>query len=149
LFQDIVRRTRHPASGLQIIFSTIAQSAFYEDLPTFNVDFPTQIILSQNRDIPKQWTGFGVVVGILALHLAMVALTLYLFATRTKYTIVGEMWHSIGHVIDHVPERLLKESMGRTDDEIRAACKQTGMDRCGVSLYRDSETESMEMRERR
>jgi hypothetical protein len=149
LFQDIVKRTRHPASGLQTIFSTIAQSAFYEDLPTFNVDFPTQIILSLNRDIPKQWTGFGVVVGILALHLAMVALMLYLFATRTKYSMVGEMWHSIGHVIDHVPERLLKESMGRTDDEVRAACKQTGMDRCGVGLFRDSETESVEMRERR
>jgi hypothetical protein len=72
-----------------------------------------------------------------------------LFATRTKYSMVGEMWHSIGHVIDHVPERLLKESMGRTDDEIRTACKQTGMYRGGVVLHRDSQTGSMEMRERR
>jgi hypothetical protein len=149
LFQDIVKRTRHPASGLQTIFSTIAQSAYYEDLPTFNVDYPTQIILSLNMEIPQRWIGFGAVVGILALHLVMVSIMLYLFATRTQYSMVGEMWHSIGHVIDHVPERLLKESMGRTDDEIRTACKQTGMDRNTTGLYRDSEAESMEMRERR
>jgi hypothetical protein len=149
LFQDIVKRTRHPASGLQTIFSTIAQSAYYEDLPTFNVDYPTQNILSLNMEIPQRWIGFGAVVGILTLHLAMVIIMLYLFATRTKYSMVGEMWHSIGHVIDHVPERLLKESMGRTDDEIRTACKQTGMDRSTVGLYRDSETSSVEMRERR
>jgi hypothetical protein len=148
LFQDIVKRTRHPASALQAIFSTIGQSAYYEELPTFNVDFLAQIILSQNTEIPQRWTGFGVVVGILSLHLAMMVLMVYLFATKTKYSMLGEMWHSVGHVINDVPEGLLKESMGRTDDEIRTACKRTGMDRHAVGVYRDSNTPSMEVRER-
>jgi hypothetical protein len=149
LFQDIVKRTRHPASALQVIFSTIDQSAYYEDLPTFNVDFTTQIILSQFTEIPQRWIGFGAVVGITSLHLAMMGLMVYLFAVRTKYSMVGEMWHSVGHVIDEVPERLLKRSMGRTDDEIRTACKRTGLDREAVGLYRDSDAPVMEVRERR
>lgn len=147
LFHDILKGTRHPALGLQTIFNTIAHSAYYEELPTFNVDFPAEIILTQATQIPRRWVGFGVVVGIVGLHLTMMVLMVYLFATGTKESMLGETWCSMGQVIHQVPERMLIDSAGRTDGEVRRKCKKSGLNRVGSGHNRDGEEGGL--RERR
>ncbi|KAH7406761.1 hypothetical protein DE146DRAFT_630052 [Phaeosphaeria sp. MPI-PUGE-AT-0046c] len=148
LFQDIVKRTGHPALALQTIYSIITQSAYYEDAAAFNVGYNAIWVTIQLAVVPLMWFGFLIVTGLLAFHLIMVASMVFLFAKRTKYSMVGEMWHSMGQVMEHVPEHLLHESMGRTDVEIRKACRRSGTSRSGVSLYRDSEVGEGQVRER-
>lgn len=149
LFHDIVKRTRHPALALQALFSIITQSAYYEDAASFNVGYEARLVTADSTVVPFQYFGFWIVAGLLGFHLLMVACMVLLFAKRTKYSMVGEMWHSMGQVMEHVPERLLTESMGRTDVEIRKACRRSGTNRSGVSMYRDSKVEEGQMRERK
>jgi hypothetical protein len=132
---------------LLTIFNTIAHSAYYEELPTFNVDYPAEIILTQATQIPRRWVGFGVVVGIVGLHLTMMVLMVYLFATGTKESMLGETWCSVGQVIHQIPVRMLNESMGRTDGEVRMECKKEGLDRVGSGYNRNGDEGGL--RERR
>ncbi|KAH7066879.1 hypothetical protein BKA63DRAFT_129515 [Paraphoma chrysanthemicola] len=133
LFQDIVRSTRHPAIGLQAIYNTIAQSAYYEELPAFTASTQSHLVLSKTVEVPRQWTGFIIVVSILATHIALVAVMVWLFATGTSTSLIGEMWHSMGQVMNDVPEHLVQESLGKTDKQIRSACRASGLNESVVA----------------
>jgi len=148
LFYDIITSTRHPALGLQAIFSTLIQSAYYEELPSYDVSAPVHIRRSQIVEYPWRWLGFFVVVLMLFVHLVMVGLMVLLFAKRTKESLIGELWHSVGQVMSDVPERLLNEHVGRTEDEIRAACRTSGLDKSIVGLSHSPRVGAMELRER-
>ncbi|KAH7071613.1 hypothetical protein FB567DRAFT_554273 [Paraphoma chrysanthemicola] len=127
LFQDIVQFTHHPAIGLQAIYNTIAQSAYYEELPAFTVSTQSHLVLSKSVEVPRQWTGFIIVVSILGAHIALVAVIVWLFATGTSTSLIGEMWHSVGQVMNEVPEHLVQDSLGKTDKQLRAACRASGL----------------------
>ncbi|KAF2827962.1 hypothetical protein CC86DRAFT_454688 [Ophiobolus disseminans] len=148
LFYDIVTSTRHPGIALQAIFNTIIQSAFYEELPSYNISLPIQIIRSQTVEYPMSFIGISVVGLLLVIYLALVATMVCLFAKRTKESLIGELWHSVGQVMTDVPQTLLNEHVGRTEDEIRAACRTTGLDRNIVGLSHSPRTGRMELRER-
>lgn len=139
LIQDIVQRTRHPALALQAIFSIITHSAYYENSLTFNLAFQATVTKSMNTLLPGMWYGLMIVGGMLAFHLILVTWMVILFAKRTKYSIIGEMWHSVGQVMEHIPEHLLNQSMGHTDVEIRKACRRSGTSHSGVAVYGEGE----------
>lgn len=149
LFHDIVKRTRHPSLALQTLFSIITQSAYYEDAASFNVGYDAIWVTTQPSIMPTMFFGFWITIGLLGFHLLLVACMVFLFARRTKYSMVGEMWHSMGQVMEHVPGHLLNQSMGRTDVEIRQACRRSGTSRSGVSMYRESEFGEAKVRERK
>jgi hypothetical protein len=148
LFYDIVKSTRHPALGLQAIFSTLVQSAYIEELPSYNVRVPAKVRLSVQSEYPYRWLGFMVVVLILTLHLSMVGLLVWLFARRTKESLIGELWHSVGQVMNDVPEGLWSQQIGKTEDEIRVACRTSGLDKRVVGLAGSTRAVPIELRER-
>jgi hypothetical protein len=135
LIQDIVRRTRHPALALHAIFSIIAHSAYFEDSLVFNVALPAIVTESMTTLLPGMWYGLGIVGAMLTFHLILVTWMVILFAKRTKYSMLGEMWHSVGQVMEHIPDHLLNQSMGHTDVEIRKACRRSGTSHSGVVVY--------------
>ncbi|KAH7073247.1 hypothetical protein FB567DRAFT_196303 [Paraphoma chrysanthemicola] len=146
LFYDIVTITRHPALGLQSMFHSLIQSAYYEELPSYDVTLPIQIQRSQPQEYPCQTTGFMVVMLLLGIHVAMVATLVSLFAVRAKESLIGEIWHSVGQVMSDVPQPLLQEHIGKTEEEIEKAKLDERI--VGLAHSRYTQGQGIELRQR-
>lgn len=146
LFYDIVTLTRHPALGLQSMFHSLIQSAYYEELPSYDVTLPIQIRRSELEEYPCQTIGFMVVMLLLGIHMAMVATMVCLFAVRAKDSLIGEIWHSVGQVMSDVPQPLLQEHIGKTEEEIEAAKLDERI--VGLAHSQHAQGQGMELRQR-
>ena len=70
--------------------------------------------------IPSRWVGFGVVVAMVAVHLAVVISTTIWLARRSQYTVLGNSWQTVAQMQpDHLLRRLPVFSMGNLTQRCR------------------------------
>ncbi|KAL6354409.1 hypothetical protein LRP88_11740 [Fusarium phalaenopsidis] len=65
------------------------QVPYYDWLPILDLTHQITAINTQEVLIPQEWTGFAVVMAIIAAHFAVTALTMVLFAQRTESSLLS------------------------------------------------------------
>jgi hypothetical protein len=136
IFQDILQETGHPARAIQAILTIAAQTAFYDRLQKLNnpMERTITLLFAESFAIPSQWTGFMIVSITLAVHVLCLLVTCMLFLSRTKKSLLGNVWISVAQIITNDTLPVLKEARYMTDGEVTKAIKASGRDGQTVHL---------------
>lgn len=134
LFQDVLVETGNPALALQALFTTISQMTYYSLLVEFDQDGPAQVMYFITRLMPRRWTGFAVVVTLLAAHLCCGVLILISFLTRCQCSMLGQVWRCIAQVRSGDTDAVLKKAAVSTDGEISKWLKDYGKGETRVGI---------------
>ncbi|KAL2784495.1 hypothetical protein BJX66DRAFT_84830 [Aspergillus keveii] len=120
LFQDTLRETGSPALAAQALVTRSFQMAYYEQLPRLELNLDVEAAFAVARTTPVRWTGFGVVMGIVAGHLGVTGVIIGLFLSYTRTSLVGETWFGVSEVVagGGVPGHVLERTHGMKDAEI-------------------------------
>jgi hypothetical protein len=126
VFNDIVRDTRHPALALQAHYTTLFSMAYYEH--AFQFDHNTSATTSSVEEAlaPTGRTGFTMVVTVLAVHLFMVALIVWLFATQGGNSMIGNAWSIFSQLRTGDIEKWTSTANGMTDGEVKKEMERQG-----------------------
>jgi hypothetical protein len=136
IFQDILRETGHPARAIQAILTIASQTAFYDRLQELNdpLERTITLLFAESFAIPSQWTGFKIVGLTLAVHVLCLFVTCMLFLSRTRKSLLGNVWISVSQIITNDTLPILKEAQYMTDGEVTKAIKASGRDGQTVHL---------------
>lgn len=99
IVQHILKDTRNPALAFQALCTILMEMAYYDYLPQFDASAPVTSSFKQVFRIPKRWTGLAVVLGLLALHFALVVIAIVLFVTKTEHSLLGDAWQAVMQVV--------------------------------------------------
>ncbi|KAJ8109433.1 hypothetical protein OPT61_g7459 [Boeremia exigua] len=119
LFQDVMKSTRNPALAFQAFFTVVMQMTYYDLLPQFDIAGTANVSASERVDVPAQWTGFGVVVGLLLLHAVLIVATVTLFLANTEHSLLGNAWQAVAQVSSSDTHETVLCASNMTDREVR------------------------------
>ncbi|KAL0263765.1 hypothetical protein SLS55_002747 [Diplodia seriata] len=138
LFQDVFVATNNPALALQALFTTVSQMTYYSMLSEFDLRGNASVTLFVPVSIPQRWTGFTIVVGLVAAHLVCGTLVMVLFFRKCQCSMLGQVWRCIAQVRSGDTDVVLKKASVATDDDIRVWLKKHGKGetRVGVLPWR-------------
>jgi hypothetical protein len=127
IVQHILEATKNPALALQALFTILTQMSYSDFLPQFDVSAPTKYATSSNILMPVQWTGFGVVMGLLLLHFALVLVTVIMFLISTELSLLGNAWQSVAQVASKDTAELIHHASTLTDGEVKRLLEMSGI----------------------
>jgi hypothetical protein len=127
VFNDIVRDTRHPALALQAQYTTLFAMAYYDHAFQFDYNTSAAMTSVEQALAPTGWTGFAIVVSILAVHLIMIVFVVFLFATHGGNSMVGNAWSVVSQLRTDDIEKWTSSANGLTDDEVKKEMERQGV----------------------
>ncbi|KAJ4244575.1 hypothetical protein NW762_014431 [Fusarium torreyae] len=150
MFQSILHETGNPAIAFQAIMFRVYQMLYYDWLPIFEPTHEVTSINAQNVVVPQQWTGFIVVTAILTTHFILTALTLVLFAKRTKSSLLGNAWQAVSQLVSPETQDIIRAagSEGMKDRQVEALARSAGRDKEAYALASGVDSGRIELRVR-
>ncbi|KAF2680708.1 hypothetical protein K458DRAFT_434273 [Lentithecium fluviatile CBS 122367] len=142
IFNDALTDTRSPARALQAYLTTVLRQAYYSWLPLFNAQTTTITISYVDRLAPISRRGYWTVMGILATHIVVCGITTYLFFSRTRHSLLGNVWAAYAQVTQtEQAQTLLRDGTIMSDREVLRVLKsQDGaLKRYRVAVDKDNE----------
>ncbi|KAH7066469.1 hypothetical protein FB567DRAFT_617394 [Paraphoma chrysanthemicola] len=121
VFQDILTSTSNPALALQAQYFTLLQMAHYDMQPEMDITSPAAVSFFVEVLMPTGWNGYIAVVVVIAVHLICMVLSVWLFLTRTHFTLLGNTWSAVGQITmsGTASADIASTAAMRTDSEIR------------------------------
>lgn len=98
IFEDIMKETDNPALAWQALVTAVMRMAYYDWLPTFDYTGNATVTSMVPCQKPQHCTGFILVMANLFVHLVFVAVSSFLFFTRTRYSLLGNCWQAIAQI---------------------------------------------------
>ncbi|KAM0425410.1 hypothetical protein ACHAPT_009467 [Fusarium lateritium] len=128
VFQTILRETGDPAQAIQALIFRVYQMLYYDWLPVYKASHQVTTINAQDVMIPQRWTGFAVVIAIIAAHFAVTALTIVLFARRTRSSLLGNAWQAVSQMVSPETQDIIRATGGEgmKDKEVEALARSAG-----------------------
>lgn len=127
IFSDMLINTGSPAHALQAFLTIILRSNYYTWLPMANVPGKATIVSSTQHLAPVSSRGYWITMAIVAAHITTCIIITYLFWSRTRHSLVGNIWSSFAQVAcTEQVQTILQEGTKRTDKEILSELKKTG-----------------------
>ncbi|RSL80075.1 hypothetical protein CEP51_006866 [Fusarium floridanum] len=136
VFQKILQQTGDPAQAVQALIFRIFQMLYYDWLPIFDPTHQVTTINTQEVLTPQKWTGFAVVMAIIAAHFAVTALTMVLFAKRTESSLLGNAWQAVSQMVSPETQDIIRAAGGEgmKDKEVEVLAKSAGRSREAYAL---------------
>ena len=128
VFSTILRRTESPALGLQYLFTTVAQMAYYGRKPYYDIAATAETVFSDSLLVPRRWTGFIIVAALASVHLLLVVGIIAAFLATTKISLLGNSWMAIAQVLSQNTDNLLDRASQMSDKEVREVLISSGRD---------------------
>lgn len=134
LFQDIIQRTGNPALAFQAFFTIIEQMTYYDLLPQFDIAGNASYSLSQRVEVPAQWVGFGVVMGLLLLHAVLLVTAVVLFLVNSEHSLLGNAWQAVAQVSSSDMLETVHWASNMTDLEVKQLLRMSSSEENEVVL---------------
>jgi hypothetical protein len=99
LFQEILQSGGSPAFALQTLISSLANLAYYDQLPQFDKSDQVVQRYFMTSNAAVRHIGFIVVASVLTVHLLMVIVCLILFLVGSKWSRLGNTWCEISQLV--------------------------------------------------
>ena len=125
LMTKFLRKTHNPALALQAHWTVLLQMAYYDFSGEYDVHAPAVYGVSVPVIIPFRWTSFAVVMGLLALHSALVIFAVVLFITRTEMSLLGNSWQAVSQVWSTDTATTVHQGAMATDEEMKKSTKES------------------------
>jgi hypothetical protein len=119
IFNDALIDTGSPALALQAYLTTALRTAYYSWLPLFDAKANATTISYVDRLAPVSWRGYWIVMGMISTHITVCGITAFFFLTRTKFSLLGNIWAAFAQVTHTKQAQLvLQDATMRTDKEV-------------------------------
>jgi hypothetical protein len=119
IFQDIMKSTGNPALAFQAFFTIMTQMTYYDFLPQYNIQSNATYSRSEQVEVPAQWIGFGVVMGLLILHAVLITTAVWLFLLKTDHSLLGNAWQAVAQVSSSDTMDTMHHASNMTDLEVK------------------------------
>lgn len=124
--QDILQDTQDPALALQAIFTILMQMSYYDFASEFQYSQQGSYTNTLDLMVPSQWTFFGLVLGLLGLHFALLLIALVEFHAKSDMSLLGNAWQAVSQVMSDDTSNLVHHGATQTDREIERTMKEGG-----------------------
>ncbi|KAI0410638.1 hypothetical protein F5X98DRAFT_381578 [Xylaria grammica] len=118
IFSYILRRTNRAAVALQSVYTVLGQTVYYDLLEKYDEPYDTHVVSSKTIRIPKRSLGLVAVMALVVSSVVSVGAMTALFGKHSRYTLLGESWHTLSQVVGDEMEVVLNEKMILADDAI-------------------------------
>ncbi|RMJ18958.1 hypothetical protein CDV36_001350 [Fusarium kuroshium] len=126
VFQEIIQETQEPALAVQALMTRLYQMAYYDWLQSYDIEYAVGTIHAINALIPARWNGLGIVLGLVCLHLVLLLVTILLFATRTKSSMLGNAWQAVSQMVSPQTREIVESADRMRDEEVNQWIRATG-----------------------
>ena len=140
LVQQILQDTYNPAIALQELYTTLLQLSYYDFFGQYNVYAPATYGLATPVLIPRRWTCFSSIVGLLGLHFFLVIVSLVLFLMRTEMSLLGNAWQAVSQVMSDDTAHTVHHGATATDEEVKYTVQQSGNSEGTIVIARSAST---------
>lgn len=134
VFQDIIQTTLNPALAFQALFTTMSQIAYYQSLPLFNMEALATVRTSETFTVPRHWTGFGIVMGLLVVHAVLVVTAVWIFLAETDHSLLGNAWQAVAQVSSSDTMDTVHHASNMTDVEVKRLLRMNSAEDSEVVL---------------
>ncbi|KAH6620131.1 hypothetical protein C7974DRAFT_226782 [Boeremia exigua] len=139
LFQDVMKTTRNPALAFQAFFTIVMQMTYYDLLPQFDIASNATYAKSERVEVPAQWIGFGVVMGLLVLHAVLICTAVALFLAKTDHSLLGNAWQAVAQVSSSDTLETMHCASNMTDLEVKRLLRMGSFEENDVVLRTGAE----------
>ena len=130
LFYDTLLSTGSPSLAIQTHLTTLLRMSYYSGMPVFDANATASVAYFEKSLVPVSRSGYFSLLGIIALHLGLFAIVGYLFITKTKFTMLGNSWHTFTQVARNKTIReMMRNRELRTDEEVEKWVKSVEADK--------------------
>ncbi|KAF3039117.1 hypothetical protein E8E11_006327 [Didymella keratinophila] len=119
IFQDVIKITGNPALAFQAFFHIIMQMTYYDLQDQFDIANNASYSTSFRVEVPNQWIGFGVVMGLLAIHAMLIVTAVVLFLANTDHSFLGNAWQAVAQVSSNDTMDTMHRASNMTDLEVK------------------------------
>ncbi|KAI5460217.1 hypothetical protein BGZ63DRAFT_426157 [Mariannaea sp. PMI_226] len=135
VWQDVMRYTNDSALAWQAYFTLLSRTVYYDVLSYFDVVEDASISWFLGAQFPRSYLGLRVVMTVLSIHCLLVALIIFAFIARTRYSRVGDnAWQCLSQANYHKSDNLFHEVTRMTDGEVERYLETKGLSTRLVSL---------------
>lgn len=135
LFESVLDATGSAASAWSSMMFWLAQAEYYIGLPGVDFGANSTMVYSRPVSLPHKWLGFGIVTGIIITNMSIVASITWLYLRNTKFSIYGDVWHTIAQIISPDTRHLLEKATKSTDRQVEKSLKAAGSQKVDAGLY--------------
>ncbi|WZH42179.1 uncharacterized protein QYS62_003169 [Fusarium acuminatum] len=127
LVQTVLQQTGNPAEALQNLFFRFYQMIFYDMLPYYTAQQRFELAKAKQVLNPTQWTGLIIILSVVAVHLALTLMVIWLFATYTGLSMLGNAWQAVSQSIspDTITVVQAVSNDGMRDKDVQKWTKST------------------------
>lgn len=118
VFQGIFQDTQKPTLALQAFITTMFQVGYYGDINQFGTVAPTVMQSFVSVQVPSGFTGLIIVTSVLMAHMVLVAASVVLFQTRTRYSMLGNSWQAVAQTYSPETAGIHAHSSTLSDTEV-------------------------------
>ncbi|KAI0450842.1 hypothetical protein F5B21DRAFT_412315 [Xylaria acuta] len=123
IFSYILRRSNRAAVALQSVYTVLGQTVYYDLLEKYDQPYVTHVTSSKTIRIPQQSKGLVAVIILVLSSLVAVGAMTALFSRHSRYTLLGDSWHTLSQVASFETEVILGEKVTLADRTIRKILK--------------------------
>lgn len=135
LFETVLETTGSAASAWSSMMFWLAQAEYYIGLPGVDFGGNSTMMYSRPVSIPHKWLGFGIVTGVVIANMSIVASITWLYLRTTKFSIYGNVWHTIAQIISPDTRYLLEKATSSTDRKVEQSLKVAGSEKIDAGLH--------------
>ncbi|KAI1405947.1 hypothetical protein F4819DRAFT_508301 [Hypoxylon fuscum] len=119
MFNHVINSGGQLAPTFAIFLTVLFQRSYYYVTREFDTTGYIQVAFSNEYNTPRNWGGLSAVIVLVVVHLLCVFGIVGLFVTRVRYTMQGNIWHTVSQLISSDTESILKQSNEAKDNEVQ------------------------------
>jgi hypothetical protein len=135
LFQEILQSGGSAAFALQALITSLSNIAYYDQLAQFDKSETVAQTYFLTSNAAVRHNGFAAVAAVMAFHVLMVIICLWIFLAGTRWSILGNTWCAVAQLVGmQTIDFWEKAANGATDGSVRKLLKAEGRDRVLVGV---------------
>jgi hypothetical protein len=134
LFQEIVMTGGSTAFALQSLITLLSSMAYYDQIGQFDNSNAVQQTFFIAANVPQRFYGFLAVAILLAVHLTVVILIVVMFASETRFSMLGNSWMGLSQAVAADTKEYVSVASTMTDDQLKDYMKTNGRHKSRVGL---------------
>ncbi|RGP69559.1 hypothetical protein FSPOR_4663 [Fusarium sporotrichioides] len=150
LVQKILKSTGDPAIAVQALFTRFSQMIFHDMLPYWTREQSIVTVNAKRVLVPSQLKGLTIVLALVISHLALTLVTVALFLTSTKLSMLGNAWQTVSQIVSPETSAVVQavSNGGMTDEEVHKWVTTTDFDEQVYSLSTSVDNVGLKVRRR-
>lgn len=123
------------AHALSSVITVLSSMAYYDQFPQFATFTSAEQVYFTAVLYPRSTKGLAALIVVLFVHFVLITTVTLLFATKTRFTLLGNSWLNITQMVNAETVPLLRESTMSTDVAIKKKLGREGKDDAGARIF--------------